>query len=580
MKIRCMMLLASLCCFSNIFSQTYITHVTVVDVIKHKLVADETVVFDKDIITDIQSSKKIKILAGANVIDGTGKFLLPGMTDAHVHFFQSGGLYTRPDGFDLRKYVPYEKEIEWVHNNMEDFLRRYVQNGITSVIDVGATYNFLQQRDSFQNKFYAPHIFMTGPLLTPYEPPVFKNLHNDEPLLLVNTPEEGIKGVDAELPYHPDFIKIWYIVNDSNKDSTEASAKRFQPIAKAIIDEAHKNNLKVAVHATERITAQLAVESGCDYLVHGVEDELVNDDFIKLLKTKNIIDCPTLVVEDGYFKTYGQYEDYSAYDLENSSPGPIGSIEDLKHLPDTTIINLYKTRFNMQMMKQRLHKDDSIRMVNLKKMADGGITIAAGTDAGNVGTQHATSFYDELMAMKQSGLTNWQIIESATINSAKILNKQDSLGSINKGKQADMVLLNVNPVNELEGLRKIDLVINKGHVIRPDTLIAATAESLVQQQLNGYNARNMDAFLAPYDDNAELYFFPNKLVAKGKEQLREQYAKIFGNARLHCEIKEIIVQGNTVIEKESITGVGQNKLEGTVIYQIENNKIKKVYIIE
>ena len=117
-----------------------------------------------------------------------------------------------------------------------------------------------------------------------------------------------------------------------------------------------------------------------------------------------------------------------------------------------------------------LHHDDSVRMVNLKKMIDGGITIAAGTDAGNIGTQHATSFYDELQAMKESGLTNWQIIQSATINRAKILNKEDSMGSITVGKKADMVLLNANPVDNLENIIKINLVINKGHVINPDTL--------------------------------------------------------------------------------------------------------------
>ena len=112
---------------------------------------------------------------------------MPGLTDAHVHFFQSGGLYTRPDAIDLRKDKPYDKEIEWVHNNMEDFLRRYLQCGITSVIDVGSTYNFLQQRDSFENKNYAPSIYMTGPLLTSYEPDVFKNLKDNEPFILVKT---------------------------------------------------------------------------------------------------------------------------------------------------------------------------------------------------------------------------------------------------------------------------------------------------------------------------------------------------------------------------------------------------------
>ena len=67
------------------------------------------------------------------------------------------------------------------------------------------------------------------------------------------------------------------------------------------------------MHATQRITAQLAVENGCDYLVHGVEDEIVYDDFIKLLKSKKIIDCPTLIVEDGYFKTFAQKKELSLF---------------------------------------------------------------------------------------------------------------------------------------------------------------------------------------------------------------------------------------------------------------------------
>ena len=152
-----------------------------------------------DIIANIQSSKKIKIPADATTIDGTGKFLMPGLTDAHVHFFQSGGLYTRPDAINLTKDKPYEKEIEWVHNNMEDFLRRYLKCGITSVIDVGSNYSFLQQRDSFENKNYAPSIYMTGPLLTSYEPDAFKNLKDNEPFILVKTAEDGIKGVQEEL---------------------------------------------------------------------------------------------------------------------------------------------------------------------------------------------------------------------------------------------------------------------------------------------------------------------------------------------------------------------------------------------
>ncbi len=575
-------LLLVLCFLSfKSYSQTYIQNVTIVDVVHQKLLTKQTVVINDGIISNIQPAKKTKIPANADVIIGEGKFLMPGMTDAHVHFFQSGGLYTRPDAIDLRKFQPYKKEILWVHNNMEDLLQRYVQNGITSVIDVGATINFLQQRDSFKNKADAPRIFMTGPLLTSYEPEVFQNLGKDEPFLRISTPEEGIEGVRRQLPYHPDFIKIWYIVDETNKDSIEASAKRFQPVVKSVVEEAHRNNLKVAVHATQRLSAQLAVESGCDYLVHGIDDEIVSDDFIQLLKTHHVINCPTLTVWNGYFKTFSQTMDYSFYDLTHANPKQIGSIEDLKHLSDTAAVNRHKKFFRSPQLVSRWKRTDSIRMVNFKKMADGGVTIVAGTDAANIGTQHATSFYDELLAMKKAGLTNWQIIQAATINPVKILNHQDSLGSITVGKKADMVLLNANPVESISNLRKIDLVINKGKVIDPDTLIHLTPETLVQQQVNAFNARNIDAFLAPYSDRIELYNFPDQLIGKGIEVMRQQYGATFNQfPNLHCEIKGRIVKGNFVVDHESITGLGQpESMEAIAIYEVSEGKIVKAWFV-
>ena len=555
-------------------AKTFITNVTLIDVEKQKLISNATVGITGNSITSISTNSKTSLPADATIIDGTGKFLMPGMTDAHVHFSQSGGLYTRPDAMNLRKYMPYEKEIEWLHENMSDFLKRYIQAGITNVIDAGATANFLKLRDQFSGKSYAPSIYMTGPLITSYEPDVFKKLGNDEFFSLVATEEEGRKMVQQQLPFHPDFIKIWYIVQGTDK---EAIARKFLPTAKAIIEEAHKNNLKVAIHATERITAQLAVEAGCDYLVHSVDDEVVSDDFLKLLKSKNVILCPTLVVYDGYRKTFAQELDFSTSQLLKANPVQLGSLYDLKHLPEPAMTEGYKK--SIKNRKAFFTTQDSICLVNLKKMMDAGIRIAAGTDAGNIGTMHATSFIDELNKMKTSGISNWQVIQSATINPTYILGKEKESGSIAVGKKADLVLLNANPVDNLQNLEQISLVINKGFIIRPDTLIKETPLALVQRQLNAYNARNLEAFLEPYAEDVELYNFPNQLMSKGKEQMRKNYAFLKTVTDLHCEIKERIIQGNTIIDKESVTGFGTKPLEATAVYQIENNKIKKVYFI-
>ncbi len=562
----------------HVFSQTYITNVSIVDVINKKIIAGQTVVVADNKIEDIKPAAKIKTAVSATIIDGTGKFIMPGMTDAHVHFFQGGGLYTRPDAMDLRKVAPYDKELAWVHNNMEDLLRRYVRAGITSVVDVGASYSFLQQRDSFANKTYAPTIYMTGPLLTSFEPLAFVGLKNEEPFKLFTTVENAKQLVQEQLAYHPDFIKIWFIV--SLGGDIEKTARKYEPIIKAIVEEAHKNNLKVAVHATERIAAQIAVQNGADFLVHSVEDEVVSDDFLKLLKQKNIVLCPTLVVADGYSNTFGQKHQFSLYDLTTANPQQIGSLYDLKHLPDTTRIKGMKKYYNDAKTVSRNMHDDSIRKINLKKMVDAGITIAAGTDAGNTGTQHVSSYISELKAMQQSGISNWQLLQAATINGAKILSNENKTGSITIGKNADMVLLNANPVDNIDNLTNIAYVINKGSLIRPDTLIKETGLALVQRQLNAYNARNVEAFLEPYSEDVELYNFPDKLISKGKDAMRKGYEGFFKNTpELHCEIKSRTIQGNYIIDKESVSGFGNAKLEATAIYYINNGKIQKVYFV-
>lgn len=555
-------------------AQTIIINVTLVDVEKQKLIPNATVTVQGNKIVAV-NTKKSSPVAGSVVVDGTGKYLMPGMTDAHIHFFQSGGLYTRPDAIDLKKYTPYEKEIEFGKTNMEDVLKRNTRLGITSLIDVGANYNMLELRNQFTDKSYAPAVYMTGPLLTTYEPAAFKNLGKDEPFSLVKTEAEGRAMVQAQLPYKPDFIKIWYIVIGANKEEV---ARKHLPMIKAIIDEAHKNNLKVAVHATERIAAQLSVENGADYLVHSVDDEIVKDDFVKLLKDRKTVLCPTLVVADGYNKVFGQEYAFSMNEFTGSNPYQLGTLFDLKHLPEP-IIKLYREQTRKG--KATNKTQDSICLVNLKKLSDAGVRIAAGTDAGNIGTMHGGSYLSELLKMKEAGMSNWQVLQSATINPMYFLNKQNEAGSIAKGKMADLVLLSANPLDDLNNLTKIELVVNKGNLIKPDTLIKETPLTLVQRQLNAYNARDLEAFLEPYADDVELYDYTSgKLLGKGKDKMRKDYAFFKQVPELHCEIKARIVQGNVVIDKEKVTGFGTTAMEATAIYHIANNKIQKVYFIQ
>lgn len=561
----------------QLFSQTYIKNITIVDVENNKLIPNQTVLYN-DKILKIGPKDKMHISDNLKTIDGTGKYLIPGMTDAHVHFFQNGGLYTRPDAIDLRKEKPYYKEINYAHQNMDEVCRRYLQNGITNVIDVGATYNFLKQRDTLYNKTTCPTIQMTGPLLTTWEPAVFEGLKHDEPFTLIKTIDDAKKAVQSQLPHKPDFIKVWYIVK-RDTISLESAAKKYLPIVKTVIEEAHKNNLKVAIHATERITAQLAVEAGCDFLVHSIDDEIIKQDFILLLKSKNTILCPTLIVHEGYLKTFNQTINFTLHDLYKADPIQLGTLLDVKHISDTTLINKYKKRFLSNEMINSYLKMDSISLINLKKLADAGILIATGTDAGNIGTLHASSYLSELQMMKKAGMTNWQILQASTINGAKVLNKEKEFGSIAVGKNSNMVILNSNPLDKIENITDIYRVINKGNALNPDSLIKETPTALAQRQLNAYNLRNIEAFIEPYDDDVEIYIYPNTFMYKGKNEMRKRYADMFQNTpNLHCELKGRIVQGNVVIDSERVQK-NNDIIEATAIYHIENNKIKRVYFI-
>lgn len=559
------------------FGQTYIKNVTIVDVENRKLIPGQTVVVKDGIISEIAAANKITVPANASVINGAGKFLMAGMTDSHVHFFQSGGLYARPDGIDLRKYQPYEKEIEWTHDNMEDFLRRYLRAGITSVIDVGATYNFLELRKKFAGKDFAPNVFMTGPLLTTTVPAPYRDLKNDSPFIFVTSIEEAKKAIAEQLPHKPDFIKVWYIVDARN---AEESAKKFEPVFKAIVEESHKNNLKVAVHATQKLTAEIAVRNGADFLVHSVDDAIVSDEFVQMMKQNKTVLSPTLTVYQGYSDTFGQKTEFSFYELTTANPFQIGTIMDLAHIPEPALIGQYKTAINSPAYGERQKKNDATMRANLKKLADAGVTIAAGTDAGNIGTHHASSFIEELQAMRESGLTVWQVLESATVNGAKIFGAENKTGSVAAGKKADLILLAANPADDLENLKKIDTIFVGGKIVAPAGLIAETPVALVQRQLNAYNARNIEAFLEPYADDVEIFDFPDKPALKGKEAMRKQYGEMFAKyPDLHCELKGRIVQGDVVVDKESISGVGANKFEATAIYQIRQGKIAKVYFV-
>ncbi len=547
-----------------------IKNAQLVDVRNGKLIPGYSVQFTKGIIEKVAPASKLKTPANATEIDGTGKYLMPGMADAHIHFFQSGGLYTRPDALDLTKKYPYEKEIDFGRKNTSDYLNRYLRLGITTVMDVGGPFENFTVRDSVAPAMVAPNVLVTGPLFSMIE---INELGADKPIVKVASTADADTLLQKMLPYKPDFIKVWYIA------SPDLPAEKNFALVKYIGDQAHKNGLKLAVHSTELKTARLAVEAGANILVHSIDDEIIPDDFVKILLKQNVTYIPTLLVGRNYYKVFSGQLTNHPQDLAWANAFTYGSLTDVEAMAETDMPAVIRY-LRKEGIPAAVNQSDSISNVNLMKLYNAGVNIAAGTDAGNIGTQHASSYLQELEAMQQAGMSTVALLKAASLNAAIGFGKEKIWGSIEPGKQADLLLLTKDPLASIQNLVAIDRVFKNGQMLMSDSIIKESPEAIVQRQLNAYNARNIEAFMDTYADDIELYAFPNKLMSKGKENMHIEYAGMFKELpNLYCEVTSRIVQGNIIIDKEKVR-MGKEQVEAVAVYEVANGKIKKVTFIQ
>ncbi|MFC2129927.1 amidohydrolase family protein [Bacteroidota bacterium] len=557
----------------NVNAQNYmvITGATIINTNGDKPIPNATVLIKDSVI--IAVGEKIEVPGDAEIINASGKFIIPGLVDAHIHFFQSGGLYTRPDGLDLRHRVPYEGvELKWIRDNIDDLFRRYIRCGITTIIDMGGpfwNFDIIEQSKKAQ---IAPRSYCSGPLIASYQPAALTT--DDPPIIKVNNKEEALELVRKQAKAGTDFIKVWYVVSKN----TSSGLMEFYPILEAIVKESHKLGLKVWVHATELETARKSVEAGADVLVHMVNDKEVDDDFIRKVKINNVMIIPTLWVFNSYAAVYSKQLNLMKEEHLLGNPKVIGSLFDMYELNDSELGDRQK---KLQKEKKPI-KPSEILLYNMKKLQDEGIIIAAGTDAGNVGVIHGPSLFHEFEYMKQAGLTNQEILTDATLNAAKLLDMDSKLGSIEKGKLADLVILNSNPLEQIGNTSDINLVIKNGELFYPDDILKNTPEDLAQIQLNAYNSRDIESFLAVYSKDVEVFEFPNKLLYKGIEKMRERYQPFFASAPdLHCKLVNRIINGNYVIDREYVTGNPRKaEINATAIYEVKNGLIQKVWFIK
>jgi cytosine/adenosine deaminase-related metal-dependent hydrolase len=179
---------------------------TLIDPGTSKVTPNALVLIEGDHITSVgQQSPEISP-KGPRVIDCKGKFILPGYIDTHVHFFQSGDLYTRPDGVDLNSVRPYKDEVAMIKRNLPDTFARYLRSGITSVVDIGGPIWNFEMRKLANAEPKAPRVAAAGPLISSVSRPQLDL--GDPPIVKIDTPEpgNGAQARRAKARLHQDLV--------------------------------------------------------------------------------------------------------------------------------------------------------------------------------------------------------------------------------------------------------------------------------------------------------------------------------------------------------------------------------------
>jgi imidazolonepropionase-like amidohydrolase len=420
-------------------------------------IPDAVVLIRGDRIQAVGSRAKVALPKGITIIDGRGKWVAPGLVDAHVHFFQSGGAYTRPDVIDLRKLRPYEREITLLKEALPRTFARYLLCGVTSVVDVGGHFWNFEVRDAAARTLLAPRVAVAGPLVSTVARPDLDI--GDPPIIKITTPDEARALVRRELERKPDLMKVWFVYRPGD-DLAAGKA-----LVAATVDEARKGGVRTAVHATELETARAAVEAGADVLVHSVFDKPVDDAFVDLLKRRGVIYIPTLFVRMGYALVLTGSFTPTPAERRWADPAVLATFDEVKGRPELK-----------SWAGRSVSADQAgIAAQNLKRIAAAGVTIAAGTDAGNIGTLHGPSVFREFRLMAEAGLTPGEVLASATAGGARVMGREADLGAVAPGRFADLIILDRDPLADVANLEAIHRVVKGGRVFTPDELAKAAS---------------------------------------------------------------------------------------------------------
>jgi imidazolonepropionase-like amidohydrolase len=413
-----------------------VTHVTVIDGTGSRPKTDQTVLVAGERLVSVANSRKIKLPPDARVIDGSGKFLIPGLWDMHVHMTE----------------LPH-------------FSQLCIANGITGVRDMfGFMTNIYAERKAIAGGQPGPRIVAAGRLIDGPKP-VWPGS------LTASNADEGRAAVLSAKNDGSDFIKVYSLLP---RDAFFAIAA-----------EAKHQGMVFAGHVPEVVTAAEASDAGQKSIEHltGVltacssreaelmqsrldsrpnaaalktvletYDEKKAQSLFARFKRNHTWQCPTLTVLDNF----GHLRDSS---LTNDARLKYIAAETLNFWNPTNDSRLKNIPPEVLLLMQRAHlKREEV----VEKMQRAGVGILAGTDTPNPYCFPGFSLHDELARLVESGLTPMQALQAATLNPARYFGRSNELGTVAPGRLADLVLLDANPLQDIHNTTRIRAVFANG----------------------------------------------------------------------------------------------------------------------
>ena len=435
---------------------------TIVDGTGRPAIAGGVVLVSGNKLACVGTASQCPVPAGAQRVDATGRFITPGLVDAHVHFSQTGWVDGRPDGLAAPALYPYPETARALRANPARWYRSYLCSGITAVYDVGGHPWTTKLPAAAEADPMAPHVRAAGPLITHAGRSALNVDDTIFTFLPMGTPAEVQASVAKLKAMGSSAVKVWYLApQPARREEMDARMMEVGATAKAA-------GLDLIVHATGLREAKIALKAGAVLLVHSVEDQQVDQEFLDLLRRNNASYAPTLVV--GRNATRANVSaglgirhpvDDPGGCVDSNTVAKINNVEPLREL-------IPENRRSPDVAYRRIEAAGArgVTMAdNLRRVHTSGATIVVATDAGNPLTLHGPSIYAEMEAMQAAGLTPGEIIVMGTRNGARAMNRSD-FGTLENGKLADLIVLVEDPRVSVSAFRTVSHVMRGGRLYR------------------------------------------------------------------------------------------------------------------